>query len=168
MVISFLVLWSICLSSSQVHFKNDPEYLTRGTTWVFITLIRILLYILTRVVFWFSEILFLKFFLWSPLQIFPSISIFPFLRGFWFFLGLVVWFIPSCVVSRFSLLARCIFLCQIQFLYLDCIFSLIIIIIIYSFRVFHLSVSWWFSQEFEWQQVSSSLQDSSQYTGRLQ
>ena len=27
-VISFLVLWSICLSSSLVHFKNGPEYLS--------------------------------------------------------------------------------------------------------------------------------------------
>ena len=27
MVISFLVLWSICLSSSQFHFKNDPSIL---------------------------------------------------------------------------------------------------------------------------------------------
>ena len=50
----------------------------------------------------------------------------------------------------------------------------IIIIVIYSFRVFHISVSWWFftsvladgfSLEFEWQQVSSSLQDSSQDSG---
>ena len=75
-----------------------------------------------------------------------------------------------------------------------------IIIIIYSFRVFHISVSGWFftevwvtasllkfplllfthlefftsiladgfSLKFEWQQVSSSLQDSSQYSGRPQ
>ena len=28
MVINFLVFWSICLSCSVVHFKNDPEYLT--------------------------------------------------------------------------------------------------------------------------------------------
>ena len=30
MVISILVLWSICSSSSLDHFKNGPEYLTRG------------------------------------------------------------------------------------------------------------------------------------------
>ena len=29
MVISFLVLWSICLSSSLVHLRKGPEYLTR-------------------------------------------------------------------------------------------------------------------------------------------
>ena len=40
MVIRFLVLWSICLSSSLKHFKN----LTRGTGQVFIPLIRFLLY----------------------------------------------------------------------------------------------------------------------------
>ena len=44
MVISFRVLWSICLSSLQVHFKDDPEYLTRETAQVFIPLIRFLLY----------------------------------------------------------------------------------------------------------------------------
>ena len=37
--------------------------------------------------------------------------------------------------------------------------SIIIIIIIYSFRVFYISASCGFSLEFEWQQVSSSLQD---------
>ena len=40
MVISFLVLWSICLSSSLVHLIKGPEYLTRGTAQVFISLIR--------------------------------------------------------------------------------------------------------------------------------
>ena len=30
MVISFLPLWSICLSSSLVHFRNGPEYLTKA------------------------------------------------------------------------------------------------------------------------------------------
>ena len=43
MVISFLVLWSICLSSSLVHLKKSPEYLTRDTAQVFIPLIRFLL-----------------------------------------------------------------------------------------------------------------------------
>ena len=39
-VIRFLVLWSICLSSSLVHFRKGPEYLTRGTAQIFIPLIR--------------------------------------------------------------------------------------------------------------------------------
>ena len=43
MVISFLVLWSICWSSSLVHFKNSTEYLTRRTTPAFIPLTRLLL-----------------------------------------------------------------------------------------------------------------------------
>ena len=42
-VISFLVLWSICLSSSMVHLRKGPEYLTRGTAQVFIPLISVLL-----------------------------------------------------------------------------------------------------------------------------
>ena len=43
MVINFLVLWPICLSSSLVHLRKGPEYLTRGTAQVFIPLIRFLL-----------------------------------------------------------------------------------------------------------------------------
>ena len=43
MVISFLVLWSICLSSSLFHLRNCPEYLMRSTAQVFIPLIRFLL-----------------------------------------------------------------------------------------------------------------------------
>ena len=42
MVISFLVLWSICLSSSLAHFRKGTEYLTRSTAQVFIPLIRFL------------------------------------------------------------------------------------------------------------------------------
>ena len=43
-ILNFLVLWSICLSSFQVNqFKNDPAYLTRETTYVFIPLMRFLL-----------------------------------------------------------------------------------------------------------------------------
>ena len=61
-VISFLVLWSICLSSYLVHYKNGPEYLTRGTTQVFIPLIRFLLIQCFRVTFSSPEILFFNFF----------------------------------------------------------------------------------------------------------
>ena len=43
MVISFLILWSICLSSSLVNLRKGPEYLMRGTAQVFIPLIRFLL-----------------------------------------------------------------------------------------------------------------------------
>ena len=42
-VISFLVLWSICLCSSLVHLRKGPDYLTSGTAHVFIPLIRFLL-----------------------------------------------------------------------------------------------------------------------------
>ena len=43
MVISFPVVWSICLSSSLVHFKKGPKYLTRLRAQVFIPLITFLL-----------------------------------------------------------------------------------------------------------------------------
>ena len=42
-VINFLVLWSICLSSLFVYFKNDFEYLKRCTARLFIPLMRFLL-----------------------------------------------------------------------------------------------------------------------------
>ena len=43
MVISVLVLWFICLSSSLVHFRKGPKYQTRSTAQVFIPLISFLL-----------------------------------------------------------------------------------------------------------------------------
>ena len=39
LVISFLVLWSICLSSSLVYFNNGPKYLTTGIVQDFIPFI---------------------------------------------------------------------------------------------------------------------------------
>ena len=39
---NFFVFWSICLSSSLVHFKNSSEYLTRSTIQVFIPLMKLL------------------------------------------------------------------------------------------------------------------------------
>ena len=42
-IISFHVLWSICLSSSLVHLRKGPEYLTRATAQVFIPLLLLLL-----------------------------------------------------------------------------------------------------------------------------
>ena len=42
-VIGFLVIWIICLSSSLVYFKNGPVYLSRVTAQVFIPLMIFLL-----------------------------------------------------------------------------------------------------------------------------
>ena len=41
-VMSFLVLWFICWSSSLIHFKNGPKYLSMGTIQLFIPLMRFL------------------------------------------------------------------------------------------------------------------------------
>ena len=40
LVINFLVLWSICLSWSLVHYKNGTKYLSRAITQVYIPLTR--------------------------------------------------------------------------------------------------------------------------------
>ena len=94
---SYLVIWSICWSSSLVHFKNSPKYLSRGTTQVLIPLIRFLLcsLVLSSILILMSYSFFF-FFLspqhvwWLPLPVFLSICNFPFLWAFWFFLNRVV------------------------------------------------------------------------------
>ena len=88
MIISLLVLWSICLSSSLVHFKNGPEYLTRDTAQVFIPLIRFMSYRFILSCFLdlqrSSSLIFLSSpLVWScQLPISLSICRFPFLQTF--------------------------------------------------------------------------------------
>ena len=53
-IISFLVRWSICLSSSLFHFKNGPEYVTKVTAKILKLLTRLLLLIWLWVAFPFS------------------------------------------------------------------------------------------------------------------
>ena len=102
MVISFLVLWSICLSSSLNHFKNGPKYLTKGTSQVFIPLIRFLVYSFVLSSFLvLPRYSFLSFsFISSCLMIFPSICRFPVLQAFYFF----SWFSSSIssIMYRFQ------------------------------------------------------------------
>ena len=69
-----------------------------------------------------------------PLPIHPCIFKFTSLRVFWFFLDLVVPFIPSCFVSSFSWLAWRIFQCQILSQCSDPIFLL---------PVYGWLVGWW-------------------------
>ena len=108
-VISFLVLLSISLCSYLVHFKNCPEYLTKGTVQVSIPFIGFLLFSWVSrsflVLLGYSFFLILLFLLiWRCLlPIFPNICSFPFLRAFTFFIDLVVLFLPAYVISRFSL-----------------------------------------------------------------
>ena len=95
-VINFLVLWPIYLSSSFINFKNFPEYLTRWTTQVFILLMRFLqqrrfsYFFLSSLLVW-----------WYPLPILQSIRHFSFLSAFWFFPDLVVLFFLLFFVFHF-------------------------------------------------------------------
>ena len=130
MYLSFLLLWSICWSSSLVHFKNGPGYITRGTAQVFILLMRYSLgsscfFVLLRYSF-------LNFFL--HLHLFDGVRLqySQVFAGFFFsehpdFSWLGSSILLSCAVSRFSLLAWRIFLCHIPSLCLDWIFSLSIL-----------------------------------------
>ena len=72
MVISFLFLWSSCLSH-LVHFRKGPEYQTRDTAQAFIPLIRFLLDSLSRVISSSSDIFFLDFLF--HLHLFDSVSL---------------------------------------------------------------------------------------------
>ena len=104
---NFLVFWSICWSSSLVHIKNDPEYLTSETAQLFILLMRFLPSSLVLssfpVLLKYSFLFFLSspHVWWRPLPIFPSICRFPLLRVFWYFLDMVVLFLSSFVAFHF-------------------------------------------------------------------
>ena len=67
-------------------------------------------------------------------------------------------------------MSRCLFIFTFSFIFsLWATIIIIIIIIIYYLLEFFASVlADGLSLEFEWQQVSSSLQNSSQYSGRFQ
>ena len=124
-VFNFLVLWSICLISSFIHFKNGPEYLIRDTSKVFIPLMRFqLLSLVSRSFFRSSEVLFSSPPIWwCPFPVFPGTSNFPFFHSFL----ILSWFGGSitsviCLFPPFSLWPCHIFICRIRFLYPGCIF----------------------------------------------
>ena len=99
---SILLLWSICWSSSPVHFKNSPEYLTKMIRFLLCSLVASNFLVLLRYSFF-------NFFLssvwWRLLAIFPGICKFHFLIAFRYFLDLVVLLIPSFVVFCLSILS---------------------------------------------------------------
>ena len=73
------------------------------------------------VLLWYSSFFLSSSLVWLCLhQKFPGICKFPFFSVFWYFLDLVVLFLPSFVVFCFSLFVWHIFQCQIPSLYLDC------------------------------------------------
>ena len=111
MVISFLVLWFICLSSSLVHL-NGPEYLMRVTAQIFIPLIRFLFLLYSFVSRSFLVLLKYDFLFFSFISswLMMSTSNNPKYLYFSFSPG-----VPS-VSCCFSLLAWRIFLCQTPFL----------------------------------------------------
>ena len=124
-VINFLVLLPICLSSSFVYFNNGPEYLTDEIVQVFIPLQSLLL----RSVLVHPRYSFLifSFLVWRCLLLVsPSTCSFPFLQTFWFLLAMEVLFLRLFIFSHLSLWAWHIFLCQILSLYFGCIFLLFV------------------------------------------
>ena len=90
-IISFLVLWSNCLSS-LLTFENGPEYLPRGTAQIFISLMRFLLQSLVLKSFLYSsELLPLLLFLsslfvwWSPFPIFWAAATYYYYYYYYYF-----------------------------------------------------------------------------------
>ena len=132
-VISFLALWSICLSSSLVHLRKGPEYLTSGTAPVFIPLIRFLLFsfvlscflVLLKYSFW------ILYFISSCLMV-PASKMPKYLQvSFSTSVLILSWFgssIPS-VRCHFSLQALHIFHAKFHSYYF--------------LKAFHISFSWW-------------------------
>ena len=126
---SFLVLWSICWSFSLVRFKNCPQYLTRGQPRHLSLWWDCCCVVWFRFVFSFSwSILFIFYFISACLMAsasnIPKYLYVSFSPSVLIFLDLVVLFLPSFVVFRFSLLTWHIFQYQLQSLYLDSISSL--------------------------------------------
>ena len=100
------VLWSICLSSSLVHFKNDPEYLTRWIAQVFTPFIRFQQYSFVLSSFLVLRYCFLNFFF--HLHLFDGVS-FLYSQVFvrFLFLGrsnfFLIWFIIIIIYIRNTL-----------------------------------------------------------------
>ena len=114
-VIIFFVFWYICLSSSLTYFKNCPQYLTRGT------------------VLWWD-------FFCKP----SSRKVFLLFWGTFFYFFVHLRFI--CIQLQYYLVI--LFLCSSSIFIVRSIIIIILIIIFiiisYSFRVFHISINWWF------------------------
>ena len=126
MVISFLVLWFIFLSSSLVHFKKGPEYLTKYTAQLSIHLIRFLRFGFVSSSF--LDLMRYSFLIFSFIStcLMVSASKIPKYLYVSFSLGVLIesWFgcsIPS-VRCRLPLFIN-ILLCQIPSLCPDCIFT---------------------------------------------
>ena len=105
-VINFFILWSICLRSFLVHFKNGLEYLTRGTAHVFIQLMRVLLQsLVSRTFLIFCDTHFFFFFFYLLLfddvrfQYFQIIIIFLFIQ---LFDSCLIWQLCSFIYLFFS------------------------------------------------------------------
>ena len=131
------------LSFFPVHFKNVPEYLTRGTALVFIPLMRFMLYSLI----WRSFLVFMRYYLNffhpSCFQYSPVLVIFLFSASSDFFL---IWF-PSLAVFWFSLLAWHIFLCQIHpyimVVYHHCLYFPILFSFLANSFMSSMYIRWW-------------------------
>ena len=128
MVISFLVLWSICLSSHRVHLRKGPEYLTRGTVQIFIPLMRFLLesFVSSSFVVCLRYYFRIMSFICTCLMV--SASKMPNYLSVSFSSNVLIlsWFGSSIppVICRLPLFMTSMahFLCQIPFLCPDCIF----------------------------------------------
>ena len=136
-----LVLWSICLSSTVVHFKNCPKYHIRETTQAFNPLMRFLLQSLVSrsfLLLWGTFFLFFSFQVVRcfPLPIFLSTCNFPFLQAFWFFPDLAVLFLPLFLFVPLFILSKAHF-SMLNSILPSCQYVLIFCIKVYTSFIFH-------------------------------
>ena len=128
--LNFLILWSICCSFLSSTLRTVPIIWRGGqprcssfwTDFCYIVWFPVIFLHSWRALFkLFLSSLLIR---WCMLPIFTSICKSLFFWTFWFYLDLIVLFLLSFAIFRFSLLARLIFLCQIKSLYNHSIFSM--------------------------------------------
>ena len=120
-VMSFLVFWFICWSSSHVYFKKGPEYLIPLMEFLLYSLIPLMEFLLYSLISCNFLVLcgIVCFSFISTCLMVPASNICKllFLRSFWVFLDFVVLFSPSFSIFHFSLLAWHIFLYYYYYYY---------------------------------------------------
>ena len=104
-VIKFLILWFICLSSSLIYFKNSHKYLTRGVSQEFNLLMRFLQQslrsrnVLVHLRYTFPIFSFVSACLVVAAYIIPNYNYFFFVQACLFFLDVCFCFLPLCLFT---------------------------------------------------------------------
>ena len=170
----FLDLWSICLSSFLIHFKNGPEYLTRGTSEVSLVKISAAEIVFQKISFSsekrFSYLFHFCLMLSASNKKLVILFFFKFPDFFYFVYSFHFFFFSFCL-SLLIYYFLWVFHTNVSWWsftggwwsFTGGWVTTSILMIIIALQVFHASVNWWFMLKFKWQHLSSASQGSSQY-----